>query len=468
MKWDFQPKPKTGVGLVADARSCELAVASAGGAAPKLIRRETPAPAAPNAPVVAQTPSRWLEQLKPELGKGRYRLATAVNSSELFCKRISLPTVDPAEVAQMAPLQVEKLSPLPLNDVVWSYEILAASEGRSDVLIVFGRKENLVQCVSGFGDEFLPDLIDVDLLLLWRGLRAKGDFKDKNYSGLLWIDVPSKVAKCVLLKGSTPLLIEHLALEGLDAAGLARAWSVMLLSAEANLGVGKLDALFLLCPADMHASVSAELATELRVSVFPVEASGSLSPAVGLAHRALRNGQAQVNLLPTDYVQRQQKKQFRQQAKFIGAIALAVYVLAILAFAGISKWRQFSMGRMEAKLKQLEEEYAKARLLQAEVNFLKQKLDDRRSALETLRAVSEALPAQSSLQLFNYRQTQGVDLRGTAQNDTDVNDLLRKLKESDLFDQVRTGPIKGIPGRGSEVTFEIVCTLAGAGKAGGK
>ena len=433
-----------------------------------MIRREAPPSAEGASTDTGPSPSQWLTQLRPELGKGRFRLATAVNSAELFCKRISLPTMDPAEVAQMAPLQIEKHSPLPLAEVVWSYEILAAEEGHSDVLIVFGKKENLVRCVSGFGDEFLPDLIDVDLMLLWRGLQAQGVFKDKKFCGLLWIDVPSKMAKCVLFEGGKPLVIEHLALEGMDATGLARAWSVLLLSAEAALGVAGIEELFLLSPADMRDAVSAELTSELRTTVTPIEASGALSPSMGLARRALRNGHTQVNLLPTDYVQRQQKKQFRQQARLVGAIVLAAYVVAILGFLGISQWRQFSMNRIDARLQELDADYAKARLLQAEVSFLIQKLDDRRSALETLRVVSESLPDQASLQLFNYRQTQGVELRGTAQSDSDVNDLLRKLKESNLFDQVRSGAIKNIPGRGSEVTFEITCSFTGAGTARGR
>lgn len=461
MKFNLQPRAKTGVGLVTDATGCELAILTLGHPRPRIIKREAPRPGSTDG-AVARAPlsaAQWLGQLKPEFARARYRLATLINSRDVFTKRISLPSADPNEIGTMVQLQVEKLCPLPLDEVVWSCEVLGSGDGKSDVLLVFARKDSLIQRATDFGDEFVPDLIDVDLMVLWRALRDKRVFEGKNCCGLLWIDPAARAAKWMLMHGSKPLAIEHLPVENVDAASLAHSLSNFLLSAEANLGEGPIEDIFLFGPPEIREELSVALLSALGARITPIDATPDLSPAAGLAQRALRNGHVQVNLLPVDFVQRQQKKLFRQQAKRVVAIALAVYIVAMLGFFAAIKWRQHAVKRIDKVLASKNDDFLKAQARQAEVRFLEQKLDDKRSALEVLRVISENLMALMSIQNFTYKQPQGAEVRGTAAGDSDVYALMRKLEATKLFGEIKSGSIKVIPGRGAEVSFDITCNF---------
>jgi len=440
---------RSGVGLFAAGGTCQCAVSSGPSGETRLIAN----PAGATADLDA---GRLLAQLKPELGKGRFRIATAVSSREVFCKRVSIPASDPAEVEQMLALQVEKWSPLSMEEVVWSYEILGSQANASDVLVVFGRKENLFQRAREFGEKLLPDLIDVDLMVLWRTLHGRNAFEGKDCCALLWVDAPSGIVKSMLLKAGTPLLVEHLPMDAADPAVLSRALSHWLVGAEAKLGASRLDEILLLVPDELRASISNELGLELGAVVTPLAQTEDLVSAAGLARRALSNGTARVNLLPLDLVERQKRRLFRQQAGRVGFIVLAVY-LVILLFVGAGlAWRKLSISRIESKLAAHEPAFRKSQQLQAEVDFLERKFVDPRSALETLRVVTEGLPEQLALTHFACRQGQGLELRGTFQNAAaaEVYRFFTKLEDCGLFSKVTPGQIRNTP-----PTFDVSCAF---------
>ena len=81
----------------------------------------------PNEPLPEKLVGKdWHTLLQPKLN------IAWLPSDKVFLRVVQLPRSDAAETKSMVELQLEKLSPLPTTQIVWSYEILPAAAGRSD------------------------------------------------------------------------------------------------------------------------------------------------------------------------------------------------------------------------------------------------------------------------------------------------------------------------------------------------
>src|SRR5205823_11180769 len=82
---------------------------------------------------------------------------------QVFLRVVHLPKCDPAELRSMVELQLEKLSPLPVNQIVWSFELVAQSAGDLQTVIVTIAERNLVEDFLGKleSDGYLADRLDL-------------------------------------------------------------------------------------------------------------------------------------------------------------------------------------------------------------------------------------------------------------------------------------------------------------------
>ena len=72
---------------------------------------------------------------------------------KVFIRALQLPSSDPAEVASMVELQLEKLSPLPVTHLVWSYYMMprpenAPAETLQNVIVVFALRTYVEELVA--------------------------------------------------------------------------------------------------------------------------------------------------------------------------------------------------------------------------------------------------------------------------------------------------------------------------------
>src|SRR5882672_7929902 len=77
----------------------------------------------------------WQTLFKPRLN------IAWLPADKVFLRVIQLPRSDPAETQSMVEFQLEKLSPLPVAQVVWGFELLPQSTGemRTAVVIIVAR-----------------------------------------------------------------------------------------------------------------------------------------------------------------------------------------------------------------------------------------------------------------------------------------------------------------------------------------
>ena len=113
-------------------------------------------------------------------------MACAIDASKLLMRVIRLPSVADDERASMVELQVDKISPFPLETLVISHEVISESDGRQDVLVAaapVALVEALGETLRGAGMK--PVAVDVELLGWWQLIRDDGqvsrEFADCRY-----------------------------------------------------------------------------------------------------------------------------------------------------------------------------------------------------------------------------------------------------------------------------------------------
>jgi len=74
-------------------------------------------------------PAKLVTKDWPHLVQPRLNVAW-LPADEVFLRVIQLPPSDPAEILSMVELQLEKLSPLPAAQIVWSFETLPMPSAR--------------------------------------------------------------------------------------------------------------------------------------------------------------------------------------------------------------------------------------------------------------------------------------------------------------------------------------------------
>jgi len=75
-------------------------------------------------------------------------------SDKVFLRAVHLPGTDTAEIASMVELQLEKLSPLPVTHLVWSFYLMPQTAGKPDAL----RTVIVIIAARSYVEEFLGEL----------------------------------------------------------------------------------------------------------------------------------------------------------------------------------------------------------------------------------------------------------------------------------------------------------------------
>src|SRR5438874_1614634 len=89
-----------------------------------------------------------------------------IPAEHVFLRVVQLPKADLAETRSMVELQLEKLSPLPVAQIVWGFELLAhpGAEMQTAVVIIIGRSrvEEFLGQLEGHG--YLADRLELPFL----------------------------------------------------------------------------------------------------------------------------------------------------------------------------------------------------------------------------------------------------------------------------------------------------------------
>jgi hypothetical protein len=359
----------------------------------------------------------------------------------VFLRVVELPKSNFAETSAMVELQLEKLSPIPVTQIVWTLQLLpqAAAENLQTVVVVIAER----RAVEGFlgkleGEGFLADRLEVPMLDqlqaapatengAWIYPEAPGA---KNTALIAWwFDGSLRNLSFVTLLtdgGRAKSLKEQLA--QLSWAGELEGW----LTAQPK----------------WHLVADGAIADEWEIFLReglgePVWMTKPLPPEERAAHTARRAAATSPGaaLLPVEFSARYHQ-QFVDRLWLRGLFAAGIlYAVCVVIYFCATSVLGFQTSKVEQQVAAISNDYTNVLQLKARYDVLKERQDLKFAALDCLKVVAEQLPPGISLQRFSFANGQQLTLAGTATPDQintlfDFNTSMQKatLNGQPMFD----------------------------------
>ncbi len=398
----------------------------------------------------------WHELLQPKLN------VAWLPAREVFLRVIHLPKADPDEIASMVELQLEKISPIPLAQIVWSFAGLNQSAGDLQTIVVVVVARHVVEQFLGELETtgFLPDRLELPFLDQLRSTTISEDG--------VWVypGFGPESDSCLIAWWSGGILRNLNLLHvppGEQRVGFIQE------NLNQTAWVGELEG-WLVTPPTYHLVASAEQTA--RWSKVLQAAAGQewkiVTPipeqdlAALTARRAVQsNGQA--NLLPQEYSERY-RQQFidRLWMRGLGAVVV-LYLVGVLVYFGFLQFYQYRFDKLNRQSAALAVAYTNALQVKANVEILEEQQDLQYAALDCYKAASENLPAELVLDSLNFQKGRTFRISGKAGSDdgpkvTEYNQRLKRVtvNSKPLFKIVNPPTMTT---RGNEVIWGFDCEL---------
>jgi len=393
----------------------------------------------------------------------------------VFIKLIELPDSNFEETVSMVELQLEKLSPIPVTQCVWSLHILprhgvkaADAPALQTVLVVLVERS----VVEGFlgqleGAGYLADRLELPMLDQLEAADAKEDGA--------WI-YPLAMAgqNIALIAWWMGGILRDLSLVTLPPAGST---GESLKSQFARLAwAGELEG-WLTGPHQWHLvadTVNAALwETALRENLGETITVTAPLPPIELAGRTARRATAaseRASLLPAEYsVRYHQQFVDRLWLRALMAVGVLYGVVVAIYFCALF----CPLIGLESKTEAVEQQvvglggsFTNALQLQARYGVLKEREDLKYAALDCWQLIAEQLPAGVSISRMSFSDGQKISLSGQVpQADLtkiiDLDDALHKakLKDTPVFDPVQGDAFQERQSPGGQVAWSFGLVL---------
>lgn len=387
-------------------------------------------------------------------------------AENVFLRVVHLPAASFEETISMVELQLEKLSPIPVTQLVWSVQPLEQSAADLQTLIVILAERKGVEEYLGQleGQGFLSDRLELPVLDQLLATQITGDgawiypgawgsshtalvawWRDGVLQNLNFINAPPGPER-------GPALGQQLA---------QMAWS------------GELEG-WLQSPPTWHLVADEVAAAEWEPllheglgELVTVESPLTAGQLAALTARRAAHADAKSNLLPKEYLVRY-RQQFVDRLWMRGLFAIgAIYLVGVAIYFVALGVQQFRTGRVESQVTQLSKTYTNAIQLKARYQVLKDRQELKFAALDCWKALAEQLPDAVTVDSFTFSDGRRLLLSGTAPNDKvdsvlNFSSTLRKagLQGQALFDPAKGDPLtyKTLPG-GSAVSWSFSLEL---------
>jgi len=389
-------------------------------------------------------------------------ITVPLRTSELLMRVMELPAVEEDEITDMVGFQIDKISPFPSDQLAISHEVLRQTEETSLVLMAAAKRS----CIDAIGDIFKEKGvrihgIDARVLGWMKLLEDEGHVAGDDCETFIIDDGID--FSLVVVESGIPVAFRMLDtqtddMNAVDELAYEIGYTLTLLDTEHDLPSP--SAIQFWSHGDLAKGLIAKLSEKsgLPVHHHPLDSLPPLSE--GIIRRTMA-GESRIELIPTEWVEHERRKQLRRKFTLISSSIAAVWIMVLLVFYSIYKVRDMRLNRVEKRIAAIEPGARQALENRQKLKALKVYTDRSDSALECLREITQMLPPGNiEFASYNYKKGKGVTLRGTAGNDETVYDYFEALTASSLFDRlkdqsVNAKTIKGVRGAVFSVTLEL-------------
>jgi len=348
----------------------------------------------------------------------------------VFLRVIQLPHSEFNETLAMVELQLEKLSPFPVAQIVWSIQVLPHTGGNMQTVVVFMVGRNVVEEFLGQleGQGYLADRLELPILDQLNATAINEDgawiypeaLGSRNAALVAWWygGVLQNLDFVTLASENRPEAVQE-QLNQMAWAGEMEGW--------------------LKSPPHWHLVASGPTASEWETALRngldqPVQILDPLPAPQLAAATARRATQAapNANLLPAEFAERY-RQQFVDRLWMRGLLAAgALYLLYVIGYGSVLGIAMFQTSAVEGARDKLSTEYTNTMQLQATYKVLKEREDLKFAALDCWRAVAELMPETLSLETWNFGDGKRLVLNGSApsnENGKEVSDFERAVRK---------------------------------------
>jgi len=397
------------------------------------------------------------------LFRGKLNIAW-LPAEKVFFRAVQLPSSDPAEIASMVELQLEKLSPLPVTHIVWSIYLLPRLIEKPDTLqtvVVIVAARSAVEEFLGQveGENFLPDRLEAP------GLEQLLAVKINEEGVWIFAGASGEPALAVWCYGGT---IQNLTLVTLSA-GPERGPQLKT-QLEQMAWAGELEGWLPPPPlvahlvADPSESGFWEAVLKEWGEYIKIVPAASPKELAALSAQRCASGTANTSLLPPEFAARYHQ-QFVDRLWMRGLVGVvALYLLGVLFYFGMLYVFQLKDTKEKGYLASMGSSYTNYLRDVAQIGILETRGALKYAALDCWKAVAENLPDSMTVDTLFFQRGK-LELRGTvtAESTQDVgtfNEALRGATDPNqhqtLFAEVSPPQIDVRSGKGD---WSFNCTL---------
>ena len=395
-------------------------------------------------------------------------VTVSLPSSQLLMRILELPSTNSQELRSMVELQMDQISPFPVDQLTVSYEVLRQTENHSRVLAVAAQRKT----VDALGDLFKAQNVyirslDAEVLAWWSLLIAHGQVPCQGRVVLI-LEEHTEFSMIVVDEG-VPVCFRSLELfhNFTDEAvmhEIAQEMRYTLLSLEAEYGHCDGWALEVWSESEFPEPLINLLKENCGGSIN-LHDLGSIPPvSEGLALRTAERRLQHLELVPREWIELQRRK-WLIKVGTVTAIALLSIWLAVVTIAGaVFSLQQASYNRVRREAEKYAGPASAALAARDEMLSLEKYADRSHSALECLREITVALPDSVEIASFTYKKGEAVNLRGSSERAEAVYDFFQKLGASEIFSGVKDQPVSTRMVKDKRVsTFSVTAELPKTG-----